>query len=90
MATIDNILAEIDQAQPAALDRLFEFLRIPSISAVPAHFPDCDRAADWVAAELASAGFEASKQPTGGRPAVVGRAKALAAGRAACAVLRPL
>jgi acetylornithine deacetylase/succinyl-diaminopimelate desuccinylase-like protein len=76
MATIDNILAEIDQGQPAALDRLFEFLQIPSISAVPAHFPDCDRAADWVSAELVSAGFEASKQATGGRPVVVGHAKA--------------
>ena len=76
MATIDTILAEIDGAQPQALDRLFEFLRIPSISAVPAHFPDCERAADWLTADLSSIGFTAAKRETAGRPVVVASAKA--------------
>ena len=52
MATIDDVLGAIDAGQTAALERLFAFLSIPSISAVPAHFPDCERAADWLAAEL--------------------------------------
>jgi acetylornithine deacetylase/succinyl-diaminopimelate desuccinylase-like protein len=76
MATIDDILSAIDSGQNSALDRLFAFLSIPSISAVPAHFPDCDRAADWLVKELGDLGFEAAKRPTAGRPAVVGQIKA--------------
>lgn len=34
------------------LRELSEFLRIPSISTLPAHDPDCRRAAEWVAADL--------------------------------------
>src|SRR5277367_5521031 len=76
MATIDDVLGAIDAGQTAALDRLFAFLSIPSISAVPAHFPDCERAADWLAAELGGLGFEAAKRPTAGRPMVVGHISA--------------
>ena len=76
MATIDDILSAIDSGQKAALDRLFAFLSIPSISAVPAHFPDCERAADWLVTELGDLGFEAAKRPTAGRPMVVGHIKA--------------
>src|ERR1700691_2031540 len=76
MATVDDVLGAIDAGQTAALDRLFAFLSIPSISAVPAHFPDCERAADWLAAELGGLGFEAAKRPTTGRPMVVGHIKA--------------
>jgi acetylornithine deacetylase/succinyl-diaminopimelate desuccinylase-like protein len=76
MATIDEVLSAIDDDQAPALDRLFALLSIPSISAVPAHFPDCERAADWLVSELSGLGFEAAKQPTGGRPAVVGQVKA--------------
>ena len=35
------------------LDKLVQFLRIPSVSADPAHAADVRRAAEWVAAELA-------------------------------------
>jgi acetylornithine deacetylase/succinyl-diaminopimelate desuccinylase-like protein len=73
MATIDDVLSAIDSGQKTALDRLLAFLSIPSISAVPAHFPDCERAADWLVTELSGLGFEASKRPTAGRPMVVGR-----------------
>ncbi|HKV70671.1 MAG TPA: dipeptidase [Gemmatimonadales bacterium] len=34
------------------LSELSEFLRIPSISTLPKHDPDCRRAAEWVAADL--------------------------------------
>ncbi|HEX9167770.1 MAG TPA: M20/M25/M40 family metallo-hydrolase [Roseiarcus sp.] len=76
MATIDDTLAAIDAGQGAALERLFALLSIPSISAVPAHFPDCERAADWLAAELGALGFAASKRQTPGRPMVVGHINA--------------
>ncbi|RBP03553.1 acetylornithine deacetylase/succinyl-diaminopimelate desuccinylase-like protein [Roseiarcus fermentans] len=75
MATMDEILSAIDAGQTAAVERLFGFLRIPSVSAVPAHFPDCDRAADWLVAELGSLGFDAAKHPTDGRPMVLGHLK---------------
>ena len=76
MTMIDDTLAAIDADAGPALDRLFDFLRIPSVSASPAHFADCDRAADWLVAELGAIGFEAAKHPTEGRPMVVGRIKA--------------
>ncbi|WP_231699412.1 dipeptidase [Limnochorda pilosa] len=38
------------------LEELQEFLRIPSISALPEHRPDVDRAAQWVAEALRRAG----------------------------------
>ena len=75
MATMDEILAAIDEGQGAAVERLFELLRIPSISAVPAHYPDCDRAADWLVAELGALGFEAARHATAGRPMVLGHLK---------------
>jgi acetylornithine deacetylase/succinyl-diaminopimelate desuccinylase-like protein len=76
MATLDDVLSTIDANQSAALDRLFSLLAIPSISAIPAHFPDCERAADWLTQELRDLGFEASREDTPGRPMVVGSAKA--------------
>ena len=89
MATLEDVLVTIDANSQAALDRLFALVRIPSISAQPAHYPDCDRAADWLAAQLAELGFEAKKEPTEGRPMVLG-AQGQDPRRAACAVLRPL
>jgi acetylornithine deacetylase/succinyl-diaminopimelate desuccinylase-like protein len=75
MATTD-VLTEIDAEQGRAIERLIEFLKIPSISAAPIHYPDCESAADWVASQLAELGFEAAKHPTAGRPMVVGHAEA--------------
>ena len=76
MATLEDVLATIDANQQSALDRLFALVRIPSISAQATHFPDCERAADWLVGELAEVGFEAKKEPTEGRPMVMGAAKA--------------
>jgi len=76
MATLEDVLSTIDAEQGAALDRVFALLSIPSVSADPAHFPDCDRAADWLTRELTDLGFEAARHDTAGRPMVVGSAKA--------------
>src|ERR1041384_8601743 len=40
------------------LEELFEFLRIPSISTLPEHRGDIDRAAKFVASSLSGAGME--------------------------------
>jgi acetylornithine deacetylase/succinyl-diaminopimelate desuccinylase-like protein len=66
------VLAAIERDRPAQLTRLFEWLRIPSISMVPAAAPDCVRAAEWVAADLRNLGFEASLRPSLSHPMVVG------------------
>ncbi len=70
--SLDTVLARVDADLPQALDRLMDLLRIPSISTDPAFKADCDRAADWLAADLQSLGFTASARPTPGHPMVVG------------------
>jgi len=61
----------LDAHQSRFLDELVEFLRIPSISAIPAHAPDVQRAAEWVAMRASLAGLEhAQILPTGGHPVV--------------------
>ncbi len=69
--SLDTILSRIDAGLDQSLSRLFELVRIPSISTDPAHAGDVARAADWAAADLASIGFEASVRPTPGHPMVV-------------------
>ena len=76
MATIDTVLAKIDENQGGALERLFTLLAIPSISTDPAFADDCGRAAEWLSRELGELGFAASVRPTAGRPMVVAHAKA--------------
>jgi len=68
---IDEVLSTLDAELPQALERLKDFLRIPSISTDPAHRGDVRRAAEWLCAELAGLGFEASVRDTPGHPMVV-------------------
>jgi acetylornithine deacetylase/succinyl-diaminopimelate desuccinylase-like protein len=71
---LDAVLDQVNATLPAALDRLIELLRIPSISTDPAYKADCEIAADWLVRDLASLGFSASKRPTPGHPMVVAHA----------------
>ncbi|WP_121629769.1 M20/M25/M40 family metallo-hydrolase [Tropicibacter alexandrii] len=70
--TLDATLARIDAGLPAAIERLLELLRIPSISTDPAYAAECDRAADWLVADLNALGIEAEKRKTPKHPMVVG------------------
>ncbi|WP_407529216.1 M20/M25/M40 family metallo-hydrolase [Methylobacterium oryzisoli] len=74
MPALDPILADIDRDLDTSLERLFAFLRIPSISTDPAYAAECRRAAEWLRADLAAMGFEASLRETGGHPVVLGHA----------------
>jgi acetylornithine deacetylase/succinyl-diaminopimelate desuccinylase-like protein len=67
----DEILAHIDANIDASLARLFELLRIPSISAQPAHRRDCLTAANWAKETLEGMGFTARISETKGLPGVV-------------------
>lgn len=66
-----EVLDRIDTDLPAALDRLMDLLRIPSISTDPAFKADCARAADWLVQDLRGLGFQAESRPTPGHPMVV-------------------
>ncbi|WP_454917038.1 dipeptidase [Xanthobacter sediminis] len=81
MTAVDQALQAVDGGLDAALARLFEFLRIPSISTDPAHKAACRTAAEWAAAELAGLGLSAQVHETAGHPVVVGRTDTGAARR---------
>jgi len=68
---IENVLTKIDANLNASLDRLFEFLRIPSISAQSTHAADCRLAAAWARDQLAGMGFSARLSETAGLPGVI-------------------
>ena len=72
MTDLSPVLATLDADRDGALERLFELMRIPSISTDPAWKADCRRAAEWLVADLATIGFAASVRDTAGHPVVVG------------------
>jgi acetylornithine deacetylase/succinyl-diaminopimelate desuccinylase-like protein len=71
-AGLARVLDHLAAGRQQALDRLFEFLRIPSISTDPAYDAACVAAAEWSAEQLRDIGFEARVAPTAGKPMVVG------------------
>ena len=71
MSAVSPVLDTLDAEIDASVQRLFELLRIPSISTDPAYDAECRRAAEWLVADLKSIGFEASLRDTPGHPMVV-------------------
>ncbi|OUD08654.1 hypothetical protein BVC71_12010 [Marivivens niveibacter] len=69
--TLSQVLNRIDGDLDAATDRLFDLLRIPSISTDPAYNDDCVKTAEWIAKDLTGIGFDASVRTTPGHPMVV-------------------
>ena len=59
------VLEVLKATERAQVDRLIDWLRIPSVSTDPAHKGDCRRAAEWAAAHLRESGFEAGLAETG-------------------------
>jgi acetylornithine deacetylase/succinyl-diaminopimelate desuccinylase-like protein len=72
-AHLPKVLKTLDQTHSQALDRLFDLIRIPSVSTDPAYVPECQKAAQWCAGQLNEIGFEARVVPTTGHPMVVGQ-----------------
>lgn len=73
MSQLDAVLGQIDRDLDKSLERLFELLRIQSISTDPAYKDQCRAAAEHVAADLSTIGFDASVRPTPGHPVVIGK-----------------
>lgn len=73
MTKLDDVLKTIDSDLDASLERLFDWLKIPSISTDPAYASHCVTAAEWLNEELKALGFETAVRPTAGHPVVMGR-----------------
>jgi acetylornithine deacetylase/succinyl-diaminopimelate desuccinylase-like protein len=70
-ATPDAIERHLEATRDERLASFAEFLRIPSVSALPEHVPDVRRAAEWLAAALTGAGLEhVEVADTAGNPVV--------------------
>src|SRR3977135_3232453 len=70
---LQPVLDRIDADFDNSLERLFALLRIKSISADPAFAGDCKAAADHLAKDIATLGFETEVRPTAGHPAIVAK-----------------
>jgi acetylornithine deacetylase/succinyl-diaminopimelate desuccinylase-like protein len=73
---VPRVLERLEKNFDAGLERLFDLLRIESISTDPAYGGACRKAADWCAAELTALGIPASVRATSGHPMVVGHDRA--------------
>ena len=73
---LPKVLDRIDEDLDNSLRRLFDFLRLQSISTDPAYAEQCERAAQFVADDLATLGLSAEVRPTAGHPVVVAKPEA--------------
>lgn len=69
---MSNVLTYIDENLGTFREELFDFLRIPSVSAKAEHDPDMRRAAEWLAGRMTEAGLEAEVLETEWHPIVLG------------------
>jgi len=71
MTKLPAILSRLDADLEVSLARLSSWLEIPSISTDSAYAGDSRRAAEWLAKDLESLGFEAALAETPGHPIVL-------------------
>lgn len=72
MTELDSVLAHIDADLDNALDRLFQTIRLKSISTDPAYAAETRACAEWHAKDLETIGFKAAVRDTPGHPVVLG------------------
>lgn len=71
MTDLTAVLDHLDENLDSAIERLFELVRIESVSTDPAYADECRKAADWHATDLRTIGFEARVADTPRHPIVV-------------------
>ena len=71
MTQTTDVLDLAEATAAAAQARWLDWLRIPSVSAQPAHAADCRAAATWARDRLVELGFTAELRETPGHPVVV-------------------
>ncbi|MHA6644848.1 M20/M25/M40 family metallo-hydrolase [Mesorhizobium sp. A623] len=71
MSSVAPVLDRLDHNLDQSLDRLFDLLKLKSISTDPAYAAECRKAAEWLVADLKTIGFTASVRDTPGHPMVV-------------------
>src|ERR1700760_701042 len=86
---LQPVLDRIDADFDNSLERLFALLRIKSISADPAFIEDCKAAANHLAKDIATLGFNAEVRPTAGHPAIVAKNTAKGNGNGSAGVRPP-
>jgi acetylornithine deacetylase/succinyl-diaminopimelate desuccinylase-like protein len=72
LSTLEPVGRFLDQNGARFVEELKELLRIPSVSADPAHRPDMRRAAEFVCTQLTQAGLKSRIVETDGHPIVYG------------------
>lgn len=69
--SVADVISRAEENMGAARERLFDLLRIPSVSTDPAFAADTRRAAQWMADQLSEIGFEATLHETPLHPMIV-------------------
>ena len=69
---MSDVLSFVDENLGRFRAELYDFLRIPSVSAKSEHDADTLLAAEWLSARLTDAGLEAEILETPGHPIVLG------------------
>jgi acetylornithine deacetylase/succinyl-diaminopimelate desuccinylase-like protein len=72
MSSNGKVRTYIDSNMDRFRGELFEFLRIPSVSASTAHKADTRKAAEWLLGKMEDAGLDVSLHDTPGHPIVLG------------------
>lgn len=70
MPGIQDVLKVLERDEKAAIQRLIDWLRIPSISTDPKFSGDVRKAGEWAAAHLRESGFAVETRETGGHPII--------------------
>ena len=73
MSDLDKVLAHIDADFDNAIDRLFQTVRLKSISTDPAYAGETRACAEWHSADLAGIGFDSDVRDTPGHPIVLAK-----------------
>lgn len=73
MSDLDKVLAHIDADLDNALDRLFQTVRMKSISTDPAYAAETRACAEWHSRDLETLGFKSELRETPGHPIVLAK-----------------